>query len=105
MNELWEILVPTTMNDKPVRKRHHQQWDNYVRKLSGGLTVLHPAKGQWIEPDSGKLLSERMIPVRVACTKKHIDKIIEFTLTHYNQLAVMAYKLSNEVIIKEREND
>ena len=104
MNELWEILVPTIMNDKPVRKKHHQQWDKYVRKFSGGLTVLHPVKGQWIEPDSGELLNERMIPVRVACQRKDIDKIIDFTLRHYNQRAVMAYKLSTEVIIRERSD-
>ena len=103
MNELWEILVPTKMNDKPVRTVHHQQWDNYVRKFSGGLTVLHPAKGQWIEPESGVLFKERMIPVRLACRRQDVDKIIDFTLKHYNQMAVMAYKISDEVIIRERE--
>lgn len=104
MNELWEILVPTIMNDKPVRTAHHQQWDKYVRKFSGGLTVLHPAKGQWVEPVSGELFKERMIPVRIACSREQVDNIIDFTLSHYNQLAVMAYKLSTEVIIRERSD-
>jgi len=105
MNELWEILVPTIMNDKPVRTAHHQQWDKYVIQFTGGLTVLRPAKGQWIEPDSGVLFKERMIPVRLACRRQDIDKIVQFTLSHYNQMAVMAYKLSSEVIIRERSDE
>ena len=100
---LWEVLVPTIMNKKHVRTRHHKQWDKFVRSISGGLTVLKPAKGQWLEPTSKELYEERTIPVRIACTRKQIDKIIDFTIKHYNQLAVMAYKLSNEVIIKNRE--
>lgn len=41
-----------------------------------------------------------MIPVRIACSREEIDKIIDITIKHYNQLAVMAYKVSDEVIIK-----
>lgn len=98
--DLWEILVPTAMGDtdKPVSLAHHKHWDNYVRNLSNGLTILKPAKGQWIFED--KLYEERMIPVRICCTKADIEDIIDFTIGHYRQKAVMAYKLSSEVIIK-----
>ncbi len=56
------------------------------------------AKGQWINGDS--LFIERMIPVRIACSREQIDKVIGFTLSYYEQIAVMAYLISEEVIIK-----
>ncbi len=99
---LWEILVPTTFGDnqKPVRTKHHKQWDEKVREISGGLTILKPAKGQWVDKSSNKLYEERIIPVRVACTRQDIEKIIDFTIRHYRQIAVMCYKISDEVIIE-----
>lgn len=99
---LWEILVPTVSNEgKPFRVRYHKVWDKKVREISGGLTILQPAKGQWIS-DSGELFSERMIPVRVLATKDEIHQIIDYTLKYYNQLAVLAYKISDEVILKNQ---
>jgi predicted HAD superfamily Cof-like phosphohydrolase len=107
--ELWEILVPCVMNGKPVRTRHHKEWDKVVRSFAGGLTILMPAKGQWIEPGTSELHEERVIPVRIACTRKQIHRIVEFTIKHYQQKAVMAYLLSSgcngELIIKYSEED
>ena len=76
MKYLWEILVPTVRrkDGKPIRTRYHRVWDGKVRAIAGGLTILQPAKGQWVSP-SGELFSERMIPVRVACSEEQIDKI------------------------------
>ncbi|MGD9670143.1 MAG: hypothetical protein AB7U75_13990 [Hyphomicrobiaceae bacterium] len=102
--DLWEILVPMFWNGvdhgltTQIKDEHHQEWDAFVRGLSGGLTLLKPIKGQWVDP-SGLLIQEPMIPVRIVCTKPEIDKIIQFTLGHYEQRAVMAYRLSNEVLI------
>jgi hypothetical protein len=100
---LWEVLVPTIMRDKPVRLRHHKVWDRFVREITGGLTILHPARGQWINPETKELLSERVIPVRIACTRKQLQEILDFTIQHYNQIAVMAYLLSEEVVVKYRK--
>lgn len=98
---LWEILVPTVSNEgKPFRTRYHRVWDKKVREISGGLTILQPAKGQWIS-DSGEFFSERMIPVRVLATKDEIHQIVDYTLKYYNQLAVLAYKISDEVILRK----
>lgn len=121
--ELWEILVPTQMDNlsktkvKPIRTRHHREWDKFVRGVSGGLTVLTPVKGQWISHSITEklyagtpsrtvptLFEERMIPVRIACSREDIGKIIQFTLTHYRQQAVMCYRLSDEVMIVQNEN-
>lgn len=97
---LWEILVPTVSNDgKPFRTRYHRVWDGKVRAISGGLTILHPAKGQWVCPE-GKLYSERMIPVRIMCSREEMDKIVDITLQYYAQKAVLAYKISTEVILR-----
>ena len=101
IDSIWEILVPTVMNNKPVRTKHHKEWDKYVRSLSGGLTILQTSKGQWI--DEGKIFYDRIIPVRVYCSRKHIEKIVDFTIKHYRQISVMAYKISNEVIIKRND--
>lgn len=100
MSSLWEILVPTVSNDGvPFRTRRHREWDSRVRRISGGLTVMPPAKGQWVAPD-GELFKERMIPVRIVATREQIEKIIDMTMEFYSQLAVLAYKISDEVILK-----
>lgn len=100
---LYEILVPTISNEgRPYRTRYHRLWDAKVRELANGLTVLTPAKGQWISSD-GKLYSERMIPVRIFCTRNEIEKIIDFSMKYYDQLAILAYKISDEVILKNKE--
>jgi hypothetical protein len=97
---IWEILVPTVRNDgTPIRTRFHREWDRRVRRISGGLTVLPPARGQWLSP-SKQLFEERMIPVRIACTRKQIETIADMTAAYYRQQAVMFYKISDEVVIK-----
>lgn len=99
MKTLWEILVPTIMNDKPIRTRYHRVWDKKVHQISGGLTVLSPTKGYWKSPDN-KLFEERMIPVRIYCTEEEINKIADMSAKYYDQIAIMFYKISNDVFIK-----
>lgn len=101
---LWEILVPTIRNcGKPFRVRYHRVWDQKVREISGGLTILAPAKGQWVSP-SRLLFEERMIPVRILATRKEIDQIVDMTVEYYDQEAVLAYKISDEYILKHRNS-
>jgi hypothetical protein len=94
---LFEILVPTKYEDtgKPVRLRHHKEWDKVVRKVSNGMTILRSARGQWAF--EGKLYEDRVIPVRLTANDKQMKDIAEFTKSHYRQLAVMYYKISDEV--------
>lgn len=97
---LWEILVPTThQNGTVIDVQHHKIWDEKVRKVAGGLTIFHPAKGNWISPD-GELFAEKMIPVRVACVRAHIQAIADMTAEHYQQEAVMYNLVSADVVIK-----
>jgi hypothetical protein len=100
MKGMWEILVPTMSNEgKPFRTRYHRVWDAKVREISGGLTIMPVVKGQWL---SGSVLyhNERMIPVRIIATREEIEKIIDVTLIYYDQKAVLAYKVADEVILK-----
>lgn len=114
---MWEILVPTEKRmpaedrerilsfGDPAKlyytTRYHKVWDAKVRAITGGLTILTPAKGQWVSP-TGELFVERMIPVRIAATREQIQQIIPMTAEYYDQLAVLCYKVSDEVIIHHR---
>ena len=99
-NEMWEILVPTITNaGKPIRKRHHKEWDKQVRKITGGLTIISPIKGQWVSKE-GILFVERMIPVRIVTDRNTmIQKVVPLTLKFYDQLAVLVYKISDMAMI------
>ncbi len=101
--KLWEILVPKYWNDGwLIELSHHRKWDEKVRAITGGMTILGSAKGLWVNP-AGKLFEDRMIPVRIICTHAELDAIIDITLEHYpDQEAVMAYLVSEEVIIRRR---
>lgn len=96
---LWEILVPTIVEEIPVRVAHHRLWDDKVKAIANGLTILTPTKGKWVSPE-GNLISERMIPVRIACTTEQIEAISDITADHYSQREVMFYKVSDDVYIR-----
>lgn len=101
-NSLWEILAPKYSNEKKeFSLKHHHSWDSKVRQIAGGVTILKTAKGQWINT-KGKLFAEEMIPVRIYCTEEEIEKIIQLTIEHYSQEAVMAYELSSNVKVVKR---
>lgn len=64
---------------------------------------MAPGRGQWVFGDT--LFSERMIPVRIYCTEPQIEAIADITAKFYEQLAVMYYLISNQVVIKEYPNE
>ena len=106
--KIWCILIPTLKannSKKPFfSTRHHKVWDSYVRKLAGGLTIFAPSKGKWTN-ENNQVVEEKVLPVNIACTKEVFDKIISFTMNHYDQDALMYYKVSDEVfIVKRGEN-
>ena len=95
--QLWEILVPAESNEGlEYSIGHHHEWDAHVRAISGGLTILKSAKGQWVD-ETGQLYKDKVIPVRIACTEPQIDRIMAYTIRHYGQKAVMAYLISEKV--------
>lgn len=103
---MWEILVPTERRATPgkyYRTKYHRVWDGKVREITGGLTVMAPARGQWVNPITGELFKERMIPVRILATRDEIEKVVDLTLKYYDQIAVLCYKISDEVILKYKD--
>lgn len=99
MIEMWEIYVPTMTNDGvPFKTRHHREWDKQVKKITNGLTIFKPVTGIWVDKSVKKEYRERMIPVRIACSKSEIIEIMKRTERHYNQIDVLAYKISDEVL-------
>lgn len=101
---MWEILVPTIFNTgKPIRTRQHREWDRRVRRITAGLTILNPVRGQWICP-AGKLFIERMIPVRLIASRDEMLKIINMSIDFYEQEAILAYKISDEVLLVHRKD-
>lgn len=81
------------------------------------MTLMKPAQGRWV--DKGIEYPERVIPVRIMVEEKEkrdtlgnpyheksqIWSVIQFTLSHYRQKAVMYYAVSREVnIVFAKEN-
>jgi hypothetical protein len=47
-----------------------------------------------------------MIPVRIMATREEIELVVDLTLKYYDQLAVLCFKISDEVILKfKSENE
>lgn len=121
---LWEILVPKYMHEyigppslsqgfeqgtiqvagEPaylIPVEYHNEWDNFVRrKAGGGQTIMRSAKGVYTSEMSGSLMMEPMIPVRILCNRKTMEEIVDFTGKFYNQEVVLAYHLSDEIILR-----
>jgi len=103
--ELWEILVPASNNkDLKFSYEHHKEWDEFVKGISGGITIMKTAKGEWVSPD-GKLYIDRVIPCRIVCDEEQINEIVDFTIDHYKQEAVLAYRISTKVVLRYDERN
>ncbi len=102
---MWEILVPTVHNDgTPFRlRKHHKVWDAKVLAISGGITVMRAAQGQWVNPTDHELFTDRVIPVRFLGTEDDKDRIVDMTCIFYDQLAVLCYAVGEKVTMRTRE--
>jgi len=99
--QLFEILVPAEVDGKEIPVEFHHAWDEKVRKIAGGLSILKSMKGQWVNKE-GNLFAEKTIPVRVACGMLEIYNIAKMTQEYYNQEAIMVYRVSDMVMFVER---
>ena len=75
---------------------------NDVYALSGGGMSKIQFFNDVMIPDE-ILFIDKMIPVRIYCTEFEIDKIIQLTLNHYDQEAVLAYEISSNVKLIKRK--
>jgi len=102
---MWEILVPTAGNDgTPFSVRHHRTWDEHVKSLAGGMTLLKPVRGSWVDPSSSAEYTERMIPVRIVCTEAQIIEICKETARMYDQVAVLVTLVAERTIFVTNPN-
>jgi len=46
------------------------------------------------------LYEDRVIPVRVLCTHEQIMEIVDITIEHYEQEAVMVYMIADWTLVK-----
>jgi hypothetical protein len=96
--KMWEILVPAWSNTGNIfTVAHHNVWDDKVLEIVGGLSLMPTIKGKW------EGCKDKMIPVRIACSRFELEQILDFTMLHYNQEAVMACKVYDEVIIFQKK--
>ncbi len=101
--KLWEILVPTLRdNGRFYSLKFHRVWDKKIESIAGGLSIIKPMIGVWTNPDTKETIRERVIPVRIACTRAQIELILDFTIKYYDQHTCLAYKISDEVIFKSK---
>ena len=106
---MWEIFIPATyVNGGGLRHNYllskHQEWDEKVKQISGGLTVFHETQGIWVNPHNNETIREPMILVRIACNERQIMDIAKITLDHYNEKAVLFYKVSSDVRLVTKDN-
>lgn len=95
---VWEVLVPSADNDgKVFSNEYHEEWDTMVRDVAMGRKGSGLTERMWI--DKGEI--QELIPTRIMCTRQQFDRILDFTLIHYDQKQVIGYKISDEVIIKK----
>ena len=98
--QLWEIFVPYHKNNgEKYNIRHHRIWDNKVMDITQGMTIMKLAKGKWMT-QSGKKYRDTVIPVRIACERKHIIRIMEITRINIRHRLIDFVLLINLFIIK-----
>jgi len=92
---LHELLIPAVASAKA-----HREWEARVSVLAGEVS-LPPGqiRGRWKGGGSARVEREAPIPVRIACDRRVLRKILAFTAAHYRQQEVLAYQVSPEAIL------
>lgn len=115
---VWEILIPTTKH--PFFRNHygvvnwdaacipctfqdHMLFDEFVKGITGGLTIHAVGKGKW-DDEYGREYHENVIPVKVVCTPEEFADIMTFAVKHYRQKSVLGYLISSQVTFQKHED-
>jgi len=101
---LWEIMIPKNIDKHTIfHVSCHREWSNYVENITNGMVFFSSLDRRWISPKETSPYFDNKIPVRIFCNKEQIKKIISFTMKHYDQNHVIAYKLSDSIILDHNE--
>ena len=99
---LFEIFVPAKFNDgKKIPIEHHEAFDKKVCDIVGGLTLQPAIFGKY--QNAEKTFSDKIIPVRIACTHANIMAVAIIAAEHYDQESIYYWKVSDFVEIYKRE--
>ena len=103
MKNLYEILIPVADNDGHTFSNSYRKiFVDILIKETGGLSVLPTVKGFWI--DKGITYADENTPLRVICTGEDIERFAYIAKEHFNQLAILYYKISDDVVIYTGED-
>mgnify|MGYP003395241913 CR=1 FL=1 len=103
MKNLYEILIPVADNDgKTFSNAHVTKFWDLIIATANGLTVMPNVKGFWV--DGGRTFTDENTPLRVVATKDEIRFIAHQAKSHFNQLAILYYKISDDVVFKTGED-
>ncbi len=98
---LWRILLPVADNKGYVfLEPHHEEFLERVISTSKGLTENSWSNGKWA--DGGCLYGDRMIPLDFLATTDEVDKIAAFACTHYSQIEIHCYPITDRLRLYRR---
>jgi hypothetical protein len=93
--QLWAIVVPLCYNDgSPIPRTITQQFEVAIRQVSGGLTRINNTTGIWGEQ------KEMGSVWQFISTPQEVGRLIALAKILFVQHAIMAYKVSDRVIIR-----
>ena len=99
--KLYEILIPIINNrGERFSAEHHKKWNNKALKIAGKFIIMKVIKEEWINLFGKEFYKNKMIPIRISCTKNQIEKIIQITIKHYNQEVILAYIISEKALLR-----
>jgi hypothetical protein len=101
---LWNILIPCADNSGrkfPLFVR--RMWNEQVRRMTDGMSIMQAITGEWRNPENGRIVREKMIPVSLLMTQREIAELAQFTRTLFKQNCVMYYRVSSEVFMAGEE--
>jgi len=101
---LWEIFVPKNHNEKTIYGvSHHREWNRKVTTETDVILLSSTPYKKKSCPTIGKcFFSEEMILLRVCCTSEEFDKILDITIDHYDRDEIIAFKISDKMIVKKK---
>jgi len=102
---LWEIFIPKNNNRETIYEvSHHREWNKKVTTETDVILLSSDPHKKKSCPTIGEsFFSEEMILLRVCCTPEEFDKILDITVQHYDRPEIIAFKLSENMIVKKRE--
>jgi hypothetical protein len=101
---LWEIFIPKNHNKEMIYGvSHHREWNRKVTKETNVILLSSSSYKEKSCPTIEEpFFSEEMLLLRVYCTQEELDRILDITVDHYDRDKIIAFKISENMIVKKR---